>query len=119
MSVQQFELDKNRFGEVRKMIVVRGLPMMVLAMVAGGWMSYYSSSRQDAPYFWFIMIPLFLVLLGAGMYRGIQRQKNFSLATASLLMSRESHGSKPIRPLFGSLVRKCRKYIKMLMAVTL
>ena len=62
------------------MIVVRGLPMMVLAMVAGGWMSYYSSSRQDAPYFWFIMIPLFLVLLGAGMYRGIQRQKKLFLS---------------------------------------
>jgi hypothetical protein len=76
MSVQQFELDKNRFSEVQKLIIVRGLPVMVLAMLAGFGISYFNNgAQQDQPSFWFIMIPVFLLLLAAGMYRGIQRQK--------------------------------------------
>jgi hypothetical protein len=81
MSVQQFELDKNRFREVQKLIVVRGLPMMVLALLAGFGISYFNNSpQQDQPSFWFIMIPVFLMLLAAGMYLGIQRQKGLFLS---------------------------------------
>ena len=80
MSVQQFELEKIRFGEVQKMLIVRGMPLMVLAMMVGVGMSYFNNSQQDTPSFWLVMIPLFLMLFGAGIYRGIQRQKALFLS---------------------------------------
>lgn len=85
---------------------------MMLAMVAGGWMSYYNSSQQDAPGFWFIMIPLFLVLLGVGMYRGIQRQKrlftSYRLTIDERGLTREQ-ADTPIIRLAGEEIREILK----------
>lgn len=86
MAARQFELDKSRFGEIRKALIVRAAPLMVLAMLAGFAMSYFNRNvEQDRPSFWLFMIPLFLVLLVLGLYRGVQRQKRLYLSYRLLI----------------------------------
>ncbi|MFD1468631.1 hypothetical protein ACFQ48_10380 [Hymenobacter caeli] len=81
MSTEQFALDKSRFGEVQKKILLKSAPLMVLALLAGGGINYFNNGgRQDQPNVLFVMLPLGLILLAVGMYRGVQRQKGLFLS---------------------------------------
>ena len=113
MMVQEFVLDKSRFREVRRIIIVRALPMVVLAMVVGVGISYYNqNAQQDQSSFWYVMVPVFLGLLGFGMYRGIQRQKalynSFHLTIDEQSIVREQANTPTIR-LTGSEIMEIIK----------
>ncbi len=81
MDVQQFELDKSRFGEVQKVIIARALPLMLLSLSVGVGMSHFNNTaQQESPSFLLIMIPTSLILLALGIYKGVQRQKRLFMS---------------------------------------
>ncbi|MET4107659.1 hypothetical protein [Hymenobacter sp. UYP22] len=83
------------FGEIRRQLLLRGLPLGLLALGVGYGMSYANSEstpQQEAEVL-LLLIPLMLGALGVGIYRSIQQQKrlyhSYTLTISDTSITRE------------------------------
>lgn len=74
--MEQFEIKKDAFKEIRKALLIKAIPNLLLAALFGFAIAYFSNNEQHSdvktlPF----AIPLILGLLAIGLYRGIKRQE--------------------------------------------
>jgi len=76
--MEQFKIRQNGFSEIKKGILARTIPLLLLAASGGLVIAYFGAkgreSEETATVF-IIMIPLILIIMGISLYRGIKRQK--------------------------------------------
>lgn len=95
----QFRLAPARFRELRNMLLRRQIPVTILAVGAG----LYMSQRNQDPgtTIWAIIAPVVLIAVGAGVYMGISRQRklynSYVLTFDNILIEREQYNTQTIR----------------------
>ena len=74
--MEQFEIRKDAFKEIRKALLIKAIPNLLLVALFGFAIAYFSNNKQhnDVKTLPFAM-PLILGLLAIGLYRGIKRQE--------------------------------------------
>jgi len=92
--MQQFKVREGGFNEIRKKILMRMIPMLVIIGGTGIAISMVNSkNKKDDINVLPFTIPLFLVAGGFGLYRGTSRQKasyeSYTLSIGNGLVTRE------------------------------
>jgi hypothetical protein len=72
----EFQIKENGFAEIKKAILIKTIPILMLAGGTAIAISYFNSSRQSSdvnvlPF----MIPILLVVIVNGIFKGLRRQK--------------------------------------------
>lgn len=106
--MQVFKLRKNGFAEIQRKILLRSIPMLLIAG-AGGIAISSSNSKQNnndvnvLP----IIIPIMTVTLGFGLYRGVSRQRSlfesYTLTITSDFITREQLNTPTISIYFNDI----------------
>jgi hypothetical protein len=73
--MQQFKIRKDGFKEIRNQILIRTIPLILIAATAGIIISSVNSGEKDSEIILPIFIPLVVLAVGFGLYRGVNRQK--------------------------------------------
>jgi len=74
--MEQFKIRQNGFNEIRKGMLIKVVPILLLAAIVGIAISHFSSSGQESEVnIYPFLIPIVLLALGFGIYQGIKRQK--------------------------------------------
>lgn len=74
--MEQFKITADGFKEIRKGMLMRSGPILLVAVVAGIGISVFNSNAK--PYDWSLLlfeIPLFIAIVCFSLYRGINLQK--------------------------------------------
>jgi hypothetical protein len=76
MIMEQFRVKKEGFKEIQKRVLITTLPIMLIAIIGGFIISYFTISNTEIyknilPF----IIPASLAPVGLGMYIGLKRQK--------------------------------------------
>jgi hypothetical protein len=93
-NIQVHRIKPGGFKEIRKQILLRTLPVMVLSMTAGVVMSSINSkSSTNGLQFFLFLIPFLILIGGTGIYRALKRQKalwdSYTLSFAGNVVIRE------------------------------
>jgi hypothetical protein len=72
----EFQIKENGFAEIKKAILIKTIPILMLAGGTAIAISYFNSSRQSSdvnvlPF----MIPILLIVIVNGIFKGLRRQK--------------------------------------------
>ncbi|MFN8360468.1 MAG: hypothetical protein U0264_11190 [Candidatus Kapaibacterium sp.] len=99
--MNQFKLRHDSFNEIRKTILVRSIPIMLLAITAGFYMSTYSTNSKHNNFDILpIMIPFVLVLVGVSLWFSLKRQKvlfdSYRLTIDDTSITREQYNTPVI-----------------------
>lgn len=103
----------SRFGEVRKQVMVKTIPLMLLAGATGIGISLFGnkdggSTTAVLPF----VIPMSILALGYGLYLGIRRQKelmaSYRLTISGNIITREQ-GNTPTISIYFSEVKQILK----------
>src|SRR3954466_16316681 len=92
--MKQFKIKPGGFKQIKRQILFRTVPIMVIAAAAGITISSVNAKgkRTDVNVLP-IIIPIAAVTVGAGLYRGLSRQErlfnSFQLTLTENLISRE------------------------------
>lgn len=74
--MEQFKIRKDGFNEIRKAMLIKAIPISLIATVGGLAISHFNTDVQQSEVNIFpIVIPLVVGALAFGFYRGINRQK--------------------------------------------
>jgi hypothetical protein len=74
--MEQFKIKQDGFKEIRKAILIKTIPISLLAVLGGIVISHFNSNGQQSDVNVFpVLIPIMLGTLAFGLYRGIKRQK--------------------------------------------
>lgn len=93
-TMKQFKIRPEAFTEIRKQLLLRVLPVAVIAVAAGITIGSINSKNKETntsvlPF----VIPLVVVAVGSGLFRSIHRQKallcSFNLTITNNMISRE------------------------------
>lgn len=99
---EQYKIKAEGFGEIRKQIIIRTIPMGLIALAVGIGISVYNSDGQDnqvsvLP----IVIPICLGALAFGISKGLNRQKllfeSYKLSISNDEIIREQTNTPTIR----------------------
>jgi hypothetical protein len=99
--MQEFKIRQNGFKEIRKVILMKAIPLSLLAAFGGLAISYFNTNGQESnvnviPF----VIPIVLGALGFGLYRGLNRQKeiydSYRLILDNIGITREQHNTPTI-----------------------
>ena len=99
--MEQFKIRKDGFKEIRKAILIKSIPILLLATFGGLAISNFNTNRQqsDDNVFPFV-IPLVLGALVFGLYRGVNRQKeifeSYILTLDNVGITREQHNTPTV-----------------------
>lgn len=99
--MEQFKIRKDGFKEIRKAMLIRAIPISLLAALGGLAISHFNTNGQqnDINVFPFV-IPLVLGALAFGLYRGVNRQKeifdSYVLTIDNNCITREQHNTPTI-----------------------
>ena len=109
----EYRIDMSRFGEVRKQVMVKTIPLMLLAGATGIGISLFGnkdggSTTAVLPF----VIPMSILALGYGLYLGIRRQKelmaSYRLTISGNIITREQ-GNTPTISIYFSEVKQILK----------
>jgi hypothetical protein len=106
--MEQFKIRQNGFKEIRKAILIKAIPILLLAAFGGLAISYFTTNGQpnDVNVFPFV-IPIVLVALAFGLYRSVNRQKeifdSYILTLDNNVITREQHNTPTITILNADL----------------
>jgi len=74
--MEQFKIRQNGFNEIRRGMLIKTVPILLLAAIVGIAISHFNSSGQESEVnIYPFLIPIILLALGFGIYQGIKRQK--------------------------------------------
>lgn len=99
--MEQFKIRQDGFKEIRKAMLIKAIPISLLAAFGGLAISHFNTNGQqsDVNVFPFV-IPIVLGLLAFGLYRGVNRQKeifdSYRLTLDNNGISREQHNTTTI-----------------------
>jgi hypothetical protein len=103
-TMQIFKIRQSGFKEIRRTMLIRTIPMLVIVLTFGITVASKSLNYTEIlPYY----IPFIVVLLAFGIYRGINRQKtlfnSYTLTITNNLISREQVNTPTISIYFNDI----------------
>jgi hypothetical protein len=111
--MQQFRVRQDGFKEIRKQLLIRAVPIMLVSATAGVVISSLNSKNKQSdinvlPF----IIPFVAVAVGFGLYRGVKRQKSlfdsFTLTLSDNLITRQQLNTPTISIYFND-IKEIRK----------
>ncbi|POY37812.1 hypothetical protein C3K47_04575 [Solitalea longa] len=99
--MENFKIREGGFKEIRNALLIKAIPISLLAASAGLAISHFNSNGQPddvnvLPY----VIPMMLAAMAFGLYRGVNRQKvifdSYKLSVDDLSIVREQHNTPTI-----------------------
>jgi len=111
--MQQFKVRQDGFKEIKKQLLLRAVPIILVAATAGIVISTINSKNNETginvlPF----IIPLIAVSIGFGLYRGVNRQKDlfnsFTLKVSNNLITREQMNT-PTISIYVEDIKEIRK----------
>lgn len=106
--MQIFKIRQEGFKEIKKQMIIRTLPIMLIAVTVGIVISFINSKDKAAdvnvlPF----IIPLTAAAVGFGLYRGVNRQKtlfdSYTLTITNNLITREQLNTPTISIYFNEI----------------
>jgi hypothetical protein len=106
--MQIFKIRQDGFKEIKKKTLLRSIPILLIAVTVGITISTINSRGKDndvnvLPF----VIPLAILALGFGVYRGINRQKalfdSYTLTITNNLITREQYNTPTISIYFNEI----------------
>ena len=106
--MQVFKISQDGFKEIKKQMLIRTLPIMLIAVTVGIAISFINSKNNSAevnvlP----ILIPIMAAAVGFGLYRGVNRQKSlfesYTLIITNNLITREQLNTPTISIYFNEV----------------
>jgi hypothetical protein len=106
--MQVFKFRQDGLKEIRKKVLLRSIPLLLIAVAAGITISTINSKQKEndlnvLP----IIIPLIAAALGFGLYRGVNRQKalleSYKLTISNNLVTREQLNTPTISIYFNDI----------------
>lgn len=106
--MQVFKFRQDGFKEIKKKILLRSIPLLLIAGAVGITISTINSKQKEndvnvLP----IIIPLIAAALGVGLYRGVNRQKalleSYKLTITNNLVTREQLNTPTISIYFNDI----------------
>lgn len=100
-TMEQFKIKQDGFKEIRKAMLIKAIPISLLAAFGGLAISHFNTSGQqsDVNIFPFV-IPIILGALAFGLFRGVKRQKeifdSYVLTLDDNSITREQHNTPTI-----------------------
>jgi hypothetical protein len=100
-TMEQFKIRKDGFKEIRKAMLIKAIPISLIAAFGGLTISHFNTNGQqsDVNIFPFV-IPLVLGVLAFGLYRGVNRQQeifdSYILTLDNNGITREQHNTPTI-----------------------
>ncbi|MBI3234013.1 MAG: hypothetical protein HYZ42_08215 [Bacteroidetes bacterium] len=99
--MEQFKIRQDGFKEIRKAILLKVIPISLLAAFGGLAISYFNTNIQQSEVNVYpIVIPIILGALAFGLYRGVMRQKeifdSYVLTIDLNGITREQHNTQTI-----------------------
>ncbi len=107
----QFVIKENGFKEIRKLSLIRVIPIMILAMIVGIAMPEFSSNNTAHIDFsmYFFIVPILLVMLVFGLNKGVKRQKaiydKYMLFIDENGITREQGNTASMKLLFSEITK--------------
>jgi hypothetical protein len=107
-TMQIFKIRQDGFKEIKKKTLLRSIPILLIAVTVGITISTINSRGKDndvnvLPF----VIPLAILALGFGVYRGINRQKalfdSYTLTITNNLITREQYNTPTISIYFNEI----------------
>jgi hypothetical protein len=103
-----FLIQKNGIKEIQKNNLLRVIPLMVLALIGGLLIGMRNTGDTDAEVsIWPYMIPLFVVVIWIGLYRGLKKQKQlletYKITITDNVISREQVNTPTISLYFNEI----------------
>src|SRR6185436_3523286 len=103
--MEQYKIKPNGFREIRKQLLLRTLPISILAIAVGLGVAFSNPTMQDSPVnIWPLLIPFILFTTGFGTWRAINRQKqlfeSYCLTISDTGISREQKNTPSISIVF-------------------
>lgn len=107
--IEQFKMQEDRFYEVKKRILMRVIPIGLLAIIIGPIIGLPNSNNQDISIGAFaIAIPFILGAFGFGLYLAVKRQKelfnSYTLSITDNEITREQKNTPSIKIPFGDVL---------------
>ena len=99
--MEQFKIRQNGFNEIRRGMLIKTIPLLLIAVLVGLGISYFNSSRQESEVnVYFFVIPMVLIVLGFSIYRSVNRQKeifdSYKLSIDNNSITREQSNTQTI-----------------------
>lgn len=106
--MQEYKIKSDGFKEIRKQILIRTIPILIVAITVGILISSLNSSNKSADTSTLaIIIPVILLFVGVGLYRGINRQKtlfeSYKITLTENLVKREQLNTPTISVYFNDI----------------
>lgn len=106
--MQVFKIKKDGFNEIRKKVLLRAIPILLLAGAAGIIISFVNTSqKEDDVNVLPIVIPIIAASMGFGLFSGLKRQKalfeSFTLTITNNLITREQLNTATISIYFNEI----------------
>ena len=106
--MQAFKIRHDGFQEIRKKMLLRSIPLLVIAGAVGITISTINSKqKEDDVNVLPIVIPIAVLALGFGLYRGVKRQKalfeSYTLTITNNLVTREQLNTPTISIYFNDI----------------
>jgi hypothetical protein len=107
-TTEQFKIRPDGFKEIRKTMLIKAIPLCLLAASGGLTISHFNASGQQSDVnVYLFVIPLVAGALAFGLYRGVNRQKeifdSYSLALSNDSITREQHNTPTISISHGEI----------------
>ena len=106
--MQQFKISQDGFKEIKKQMLIRAIPLMLIALTVGIVIGTVNSKEKTKeinvlPF----VIPFCAVVIGLGLYRGVNRQKglfdSYTLTFTNNLITREQLNTQTISIYFNDI----------------
>jgi len=106
--MQQFKIRQDGFKEIKKQLLIRILPLILIGVTAGIVIGSINSKDKEADInIWPILIPIIAGSVGYGIYLGIKKQKalfeSYILTLTNNLVTREQLNTPTILIYFNDI----------------
>ncbi|GAO41764.1 hypothetical protein [Flavihumibacter petaseus] len=106
--MQVFTIKQDGFKEVRKLLLFRAIPFMLIAAIVGIVIGTINTTTAPSDMnIWPVVVPFIILMLGWGMYRGVNRQKelfeSYTLKITDNLVTREQLNTPTISIYFADI----------------
>ncbi|MEX6686896.1 hypothetical protein QTN47_05290 [Danxiaibacter flavus] len=112
--MQQFTVNPNKFKEIKKQMLIRSIPMLLLVSIAAIAINYSNTTSKETDFTWlFIAVPFFVLILAWGIRKGLKRQKSlmdsYILTVSNNSITREQ-ANTPTISIYYSDITSIAKY---------